>query len=235
MFLVFHSHDYGSGHALEKMGLHLSSRLKDCIDTIRIYAERYRVYRRKYAETVKNFFTIVIMDNDATPTTNPLSWWLVVLIQTEVLDNQPRWEVEEGVRDTLDFVGKLEALDHYARVLILDHAYYAWMYDRSPSGASQAAKEKVTESLDATAFHWMDEDEERPETAPYVEDHHVTKSPEWILCSSYIDPILAAWLTSLSRGPMRDITKLRRREPTLFKMGRYRVMFEFTRTSPWIR
>ena len=91
VFLVFHWHDYGADQALEAMGLPMSSRLKDFVDTIRNYAELGRRFRKAFAETVKEFFTLAIMDTEARPTNNPLVWWLAVLIHTEVLDNQPHW------------------------------------------------------------------------------------------------------------------------------------------------
>ena len=159
-----------------------------------------------------------LLDSDATPTNNPLLWWLVVLIQTEVMDNQPRWEVE-GVQKTLDFSQKLEALDHYTRVLILDYAYHAWMNDHSSGGASQSDKEKITKYLDTVSLEWVAQDQERPQLS-YIEEFKLSNSWEWIQCSSYIHPILAQWLTDRSRGPMSDIIKLRRRKLVLFKQQR---------------
>lgn len=114
-FLVFHWQGYGADGALEAMGLHLSWQLKDLVDTIRIYAELEGHFRNAFTEAVKEFFTLVIMDANATPRTNPLLWWLAMLIQTEVLDHQPRWQLE-GVQDHLDLPSKLEAIDHYARL-----------------------------------------------------------------------------------------------------------------------
>jgi len=225
VFLVFHWHDYGADGALEAMGLHMSSRLKDFVDTIRIYAELRVRFRRAFAQTVKEFFTIVIMDADATPKTNPLLWWLAILIQTEVLETQPRWEIAE-IRDMLDFPGKLEAIDHYSRVLILDYAYHHWMYDKSPQGAPDSVKIKVTESLDAISIDWVDQDQERPHV-DLLEEIRMYPSSAWTLCHSYIDPILTQWLTDQSTGPICDVIKLRRKKLVLFKQRkRYCIKLE---------
>jgi hypothetical protein len=162
VFLVFHWHGYGADGALEAMGLHLSWPLKDLVDTIRIYAESGGRFREAFPEKVKEFFILVIMDANATPQTNPLLWWLAMLLQTEVLVHPPGSQLE-GVQDHLDFPGQLEAIDHYARVLILDFAYSSWMHDhQSPQGASQSHKIEVTTSLDTVSLDWVDQDQERP-------------------------------------------------------------------------
>jgi hypothetical protein len=107
VFLVFHWHEYGANGALEAMGLHLSWPLKDLVDTIRIYAELGGRFRKAFTETVKEFFTLVIMDANATPQTSPLLWWLAMLVQTEVLGHPPSWQLE-GLQPHLDLPGQLE-------------------------------------------------------------------------------------------------------------------------------
>ncbi|KAL4913992.1 hypothetical protein BDW62DRAFT_205040 [Aspergillus aurantiobrunneus] len=77
-----------------------------------------------------------------TPQTNPLLWWLAVLVQIEVLDDQPRWLLA-ALRDTLDFMQKLEAIDHYARVTVLETSFFEWIH----RGGSHAATEKEKDSV----------------------------------------------------------------------------------------
>jgi hypothetical protein len=45
-----------------------------------------------------------------------------VLIQSEILDHHARLLIA-GMEDVLDFLGNLEALDHYARVLTLQAGF----------------------------------------------------------------------------------------------------------------
>jgi hypothetical protein len=89
-FIVFHWHQYGANGALGSMGLELTWQLKDWIDAIHDYAES-GCAPKALAATVKEFFGQAVMDTGATPQTNVLLWWLAILIQTEVLDNQPHW------------------------------------------------------------------------------------------------------------------------------------------------
>lgn len=225
LFLVFHWSNYGADRALEAMRLHMSYQLKDCIDTIRIYAELGGRFRKAFEDEVKAFFTLAVMDSDATPTTNPLLWWLAVLIQVEVLDNQPRWVID-GVSDMLDFPGKLEALDHYARVLVLHSTFYKWVNDRSPQAACQSDREKVVKSLDAVSIDWVDQDQERPHR-DFIEEYRTYHSSEWETCYSYINPILTQWLTDRTKGPIGDIIKLRRKRLVLFRQRtQYNVKME---------
>ena len=123
-----------------------------------------------------------------------------------------------GVRDSLDFSGKLEALDHYARVLILDHAYHAWMDDQSPRGGGQSDEEKVTKFLDAALLDWVDRNKTTSSRLAGRVD--ASDSLEWRSCSAYIHLILARWLTDRSQGPIVDIIRLRRRKLVLFKRRR---------------
>ncbi|KAE8384186.1 hypothetical protein BDV23DRAFT_177252 [Aspergillus alliaceus] len=99
-----------------------------------------------------------------------------VLIQTEVLDNQPRWQVAQ-LQDTLDFSQKLEAIDYYARVLVLEYVFSRWLGDASPRAMSPAQKRQVVEALDKIACIW------------------------------YIQSILVQWLTVQTMGPMSTVVK----------------------------
>ncbi|RHZ49401.1 uncharacterized protein CDV56_106182 [Aspergillus thermomutatus] len=152
-FLIFNWKSYGADGALVSMGLNLSWTLKDDIDTIRYYAKSGRSLK-VLGQMASIFFVKMIKDATATPHTNPLVWWLAVLIQTEVLGDQPRWKLA-GLQDTLSFSPKLEAIDHYARVLVLEDAFYRG--DLSP-----AEKEDLQDSLNQVSISWIDQDAERP-------------------------------------------------------------------------
>ena len=162
------------------------------------------------AATIKEFFTQATMDLDATPQTNPLLWWLAVLIQTEVLDDQTRWCVAQ-LQDNLEFPQKLEAIDYYARALVLECAFYDWINDTSLQNGSQAQKEKIVQSLDQVSLDWVDEDRERP-LMDFQEDTRDMASAEWQLCAAYIRPVLMKWLSERTVGPLSIVGKLHRGE-----------------------
>jgi hypothetical protein len=201
-FLVFNWKSYGADGALESMGLNLSWTLKDDIDAIRYYAKSGRSLK-VLGEMTTTFFVKVIKDATATPRTNPLTWWLAVLTQTEVLDDQPRWTVAD-LQDTLSFSQKLEAIDHYARVLVLEDAFYRWI---DMPGVSPAEKKKLQDSLNEVSISWVDQDAERPPVDPLVEvrSYRQMGSPEWRAYTEYIEPIFAEWLTNQSTGPMSTV------------------------------
>jgi hypothetical protein len=224
-FLVFNWRSYGADGALESMGLNLSWTLKDDIDAIRYYAKSGRS-SKVLGELASTFFVKVIKDPTATPHTNPLAWWLAVLIQTEVLDDQPRWEVA-ALKDTLSFSQKLEAIDHYARVLILEDSFYRWVY--MPGGEPRAERIKVQDSLNQVDIGWVDQDAERPpvDDLGMLESHRQVGSPEWKAYTEYIGPIFHEWLTDQTKGPMSTVIRLLHKKlgPPSYKKV-YRVMMQ---------
>ncbi|GIK07211.1 hypothetical protein Aspvir_002867 [Aspergillus viridinutans] len=197
---------YGADGALEPHGLNLSWTLKDDIDAIRYYAKSGRSLK-VLGEMATTFFVKIIKDATATPHTNPLVWWLAVLIQTEVLDDQPRWTVAD-FQDTLSFSQKLAAIDHYARILVLEDAFYRWI--EIPGNISPAEKKKLQDSLDQVSISWIDQDAERPPVDPLamVRSFRQMASPEWRAYTEYIEPIFAEWLTGQSTGPMSTVILL---------------------------
>ncbi|KAJ9640280.1 hypothetical protein H2199_005819 [Coniosporium tulheliwenetii] len=171
-----------------------------------IYAHLRRRTFRPMQEAIEEFFLTAIMDPNPTPTTNPLLWWLVVLIQSEVLENQARLPIPDLV-DHLDFPAKLEALDHYSRALILDHAFQSWCNLRPPLTPKSEWKEEVVRTLDKVSLDWVDEDRDPPSAT--IGDHNrLLDSPAWSLCCSHINHSFDQWLTDSSSGPMREIINL---------------------------
>jgi hypothetical protein len=177
------------------MGLNLSWALKDDVDAIRYYAKSGRSLK-VLGEMTNTFFVKMIKDATATPHTNPLLSWLAVLIQTQVLDDYPRWTVA-GVHDTLSFSQKLEAIDHYARVLVLEDAIYRG--DLNP-----AEKQDLQNSLNQVSISWIDQDAERP-AVDLRQALLDSVSHKWRTYTEYMRPIFAEWLTGQSTGPMSTV------------------------------
>ncbi|EAW20320.1 uncharacterized protein NFIA_099560 [Aspergillus fischeri NRRL 181] len=114
----------------------------------------------------------------------------------EVLDDQPHWTVA-GVQDTLSFSHKPEAIDHYARILVLEDAIYRG--DLSP-----AQKEDLQTALDQVSISWIGQDAERPAVDPR-QALLERVSHKWRTYTEYLLPISAEWLTGQSTGPMSTV------------------------------
>ncbi|GIJ90499.1 hypothetical protein Asppvi_009454 [Aspergillus pseudoviridinutans] len=175
--LVFNWKSYGADGALESMGLNLSWTLKDDIDAIRYYALSGQSLK-VLGKMANKFFT-------------------------EVLHDQPR--LATILQNMFSFSRKLGAIDHYARVLVLEDAFYHWI--ETPGNISPAEKKKLQDSLNEVSISWIDQDAERPPVDPLamVRSHHQMASPEWRAYTEYIEPIIAEWLTGQSTGPMSTV------------------------------
>ncbi|KAI9374449.1 hypothetical protein BJX61DRAFT_540795 [Aspergillus egyptiacus] len=193
------------GVSLEAMGLTLPWSLKDILDAIRYCAEARRG-KHVLPEVITDFFLDALMDPHPTPQTNPLLWWLGVLIQTEVLDNQPRWTLAD-LLDTLDFSQKVEAIDHYARVLVLETGFYEFLGKNRPHGATESEKDEVTNLLNAVPIFWIDRDAERPPVDARHEAQQAS-STAWRMCVSHVESTLTYWTTDQAAGPMSTVIRL---------------------------
>lgn len=67
-----------------------------------------------------------------------------------------------GVQDTLPFSQKLRAIDHCARVLVVEDVIYRG--DLSP--AKSSSEEDLQSALDQVSISWIDQDAERPAVDP---------------------------------------------------------------------
>ncbi|KAF5857850.1 hypothetical protein ETB97_005194 [Aspergillus alliaceus] len=94
---------------------------------------------------------MVITDAQATTQTNPL-----------VCAGRPSSLADSPTLRYVGFLAKLEAVDHYARVLALEYAFSRWPGDASRHGMSPAQKGQVVEALDEVPLDWLDRDEKRP-------------------------------------------------------------------------
>ncbi|KAH0556227.1 hypothetical protein GP486_005848 [Trichoglossum hirsutum] len=198
-FIEYHW-DYDSKR-LAQMGLCLTEEMKQIVDNISLYA-RTTPKAKAMKEAVQDFCTIAVMDGNASVGENPLLWWIAVVMQSEVFDKQARLPIA-GMEDELDFKGKLEALDHYARVLILDFAFTKW--SRSASRADLA---EVQGSLNSKSIKWVDEDGERPPEEELEGPEGALLSFAWLICIPDIRCMVDKWLVMDSLGPMDSIIRL---------------------------
>ncbi|KAK5124845.1 hypothetical protein LTR85_001035 [Meristemomyces frigidus] len=150
-FLVANWEDYGGQDGpLAQLGLEPSRECCDAIDDLRLDATiqpQFTRDRESSIALINNFFLLVIRDPCPTPCTNPLLWWIAVLIQSEVYSAQPGLPIPP-MQDSLDLSAKLEALDHYARVLVFHDTFIDWTTPPSPPHPLLFWKDEVSRWVD---------------------------------------------------------------------------------------
>ncbi|KAI9784804.1 MAG: hypothetical protein M1839_001534 [Geoglossum umbratile] len=181
-FIEYHW-DYDSKR-LAQMGLCMTEEMKQIVDNISLYA-RTTPKAKAMKEMIQNFYTRAVMDRNTSAKENPLLWWIAVVMQSEVLDTQARLPIA-GMEDELDFKGKLEALDHYAR----------------------ASLAEVQGSLNSNRINWVDEDGERPPEEGLEGAILSILSPAWLTCVSDVRDMVNEWLVMDSSGPIDSIIRL---------------------------
>lgn len=163
-FLVY-SHDEGT---LEEMGLTLSEGLLDSImDVTQAEVFHGRETERggrapgPVEEAVAELVIELITDPKATSCTNPLLWWIGVLV-TSALQTDRDDYISRGRFDlnilTMDMglEERVTALLHYSKVFILDYSMHTWK-------TSQEQMDEVDAGMAAVDMQWLDaDDDQRP-------------------------------------------------------------------------
>ena len=164
-FLVLNWSGYGGKDGqLHSLGLQPTRQCCDVIDDLHLYAtlpSPLKPRRKAVTEVVEEFLFLVIRDPHPTSRTNPLLWWIAVLIHAEVNDPQPRLP-SPGLEDTLSFSTKLEALDHYARVFVFHQNFMHWTSRPGTFQPLPTWKHEVPLCVDAANISWVDRDREMP-------------------------------------------------------------------------
>lgn len=149
---------------------------------------------------ILEFFLNIIMQENPTPRNNPLLFWVAVLLQTEEFGSMPRFEFSNA-RDELTMRGKLEALVHYARVLILHHACQTWL-----QSASETHKEKLVKALSKDIRSWVNDGSPRP--ADRRDDPADFGEAYWCSFIAYFEDFHRKWLTKGSNSAIDVILGL---------------------------
>ncbi|KAK0508285.1 hypothetical protein JMJ35_009369 [Cladonia borealis] len=205
---------------LEKMGLFLSEDMKVHVENVSIWDE-LGGNRKRIEETAKDFFILAVTDPKPSPRTNPILWWLTAVINDRLVNGPPELPVEgfekESVQN-LDLDSKLEALDYFARVLILEVLIHTWtpsdMYRRiswPPSYRFQtsAMKQQILTLLDRNDTTRAYQDKERLGT-PFQRDDRILNAPAWRECIAHLETLIDDWLANHARGPICEILSLSR-------------------------
>lgn len=202
---------------LERMGLFLGEDMKVHIENVSIWCE-LGGNRKRTEEAAKDFFILAVTDPKPSPRTNPILWWLTAVIHNRLVDGLPTKGAEKDSVRNLDLDGKLEALDYFARVLILEVLIHTWtpsdMRHRiawPPSCRLQtsAMKQQILTFLDHAGATSVYQNREKLGKA-IQKDDRLLSGPAWRECIAHLQNLIDDWLTNDARGPMREILSLSR-------------------------
>jgi len=144
----------------------------------------------------------IIMQENPTPQNNPLLFWVALCLQTEEFGNQRRLEID-GLKDELTMKEKLEALVHYARVFIMDHAYQSWLLSDS---VPQEGKTALETALSSDRWDWINHGLPRP--ADQQGDPADFAQPHWQAFKTHFEALHSKWLVKGSNSPISIILEL---------------------------
>ena len=144
----------------------------------------------------------IVMQENATPKNNPLLFWVGLCLQTEEFGIQERLEFG-GLKDELTMREKLEALIHYARVFILDHAYMSWHHSDSVADEWKTA---IETTFNSKSWSWIDRGLSRP--IDQQGDPPDFSEPHWQAFKIYFESLHNKWLVKGSNSPIGKILEL---------------------------
>lgn len=195
---------------LERMRLFLSEDMKAHIENIYLWGG-LGGNRKRIEEATKDFFMSALTDPNPSPRTNPILWWLAIFIHNYEVDTMPGLPIASGksCARNVDLNNKLEALDYFARALILELHIHTWipsdMGHRSswPPSHPSAMKQQVLTFLYHADVVKVDRDHE---LYPVLnKDAHELSTPAWQECMAHLQTLIDKWLTPDTHGPMREI------------------------------
>ncbi|KAL1592197.1 hypothetical protein SLS59_009853 [Nothophoma quercina] len=159
-FLLYCTEENG---ALKRMGLELSEEQEDDLLDIAVVMS-FQGYPRPGDDgdgspvdhAMHAYIMTLLTDRDATPSTNPLLWWVIVLVRSSIEDG-PEDFISRGhfarniLPMDLDIAQRLEGIEHFAKVFLLDLAFNTW----DPADKEQLLS--VQEDLNAADNSWLGE------------------------------------------------------------------------------
>lgn len=210
IFLVANWSGYGGAQCpLHALGLEPSRECCDLIDDLHAYAviqQRFQPRARTIQDLVYEFFVFNLRDANPTPRTNPLLWWLGVLTHCDVHHLKPLLPLPD-IEDDMSLPAMVEALDHYARVVIAHETYQEWTKQPSERRNLPSWKNEVPLSLMEADLTWVGNDEDSPPLDPSRNiDLH---SPAWADFHHALMTAANTWLVDTSAGPMHEVASLR--------------------------
>ena len=183
---------------LSEMGFTLSEDLGDDILDIVQNQSLQSFGIENLTDCIQEFCLSIITQANPTPQNNPLLFWVALSLQTEEFGNGQRLEFD-GLKDELTMREKLEALVHYARVFIMDHAGMSWIRSRS-------GKTPIQTWMTPRSWDWIDNGLPRPvdrqgDPADFDQRH-------WQAFKTQFEALHTRWLVKGSNSPIGVILEL---------------------------
>lgn len=231
-FIVFVWSMDGDERGLREVGFEPDRELIDLIDDLALYAEiqeRFQPRGSVVIETVDTFFHKAVCDSQPTARTNPLLWWMGVLIHGDVVrrhDSLPT--LLPGLVDSLGFRDKLAALEHYARVLVFHSTFLKWVADSAPHPLSGPGEEQtvVAQWVEGRDISWVDAGfDVEPEQDRQEPDLNAAAWQSW---HEVLREAVGTWLTWDSEGPLREVHALRTQTMPLARERQNKTVLEPT-------
>ena len=203
-----------SCHELKRMGLVLSEDMKTHIENMSIWGG-LGGNRKRIEEAAKDFLISALMDPNPSPRTNPILWWLAVLVHNGVVDDLPGLPIGgfgKSAARNVDLNNKLQALDYFARALVLEMLIHTWIpsdmghrisWPPSSRPHQSAMKQHVLTFLEHADVAGVYQDHE---IYPALKKNaHELSAPAWQECIAHLQTLIDKWLTPDTCGPMREI------------------------------
>lgn len=194
---IAHSLDEGT---LEEMGLALNEDQRDDIldveqevwqvDLAAIARRREKGGFEDVWRPIQNLLFRAVSKPKSTARNNPLVWWLAVLVRSAVSDetdfiSRGRFHMNPMPMD-VDLEGRVQAVVHYGKVLVLDDAFSAWSVVSTETERTEWVME-VQSSLNMVSIEWINDQGGRETRPDRLFDGPMYSSAAWRSMVSYVE------------------------------------------------
>ncbi|PNP59300.1 hypothetical protein FNYG_14947 [Fusarium nygamai] len=198
--------------SLEDMGLELDEELEEYIVDISLavaLGSNFFVDDDDTEDAIQWFLTKLITDESATARKNPLLWWTAILVRSAISDNGENGFISRGtismnmLPPDVDIKGRIEAIGHYSKVLIIAKAFMGWRTGRPDR---EVLAKEIARDLNEVDNEWLYiEDGPRPDDRL---DRRTCQSPAWKTMLRHLEQEGCQWLGKKEMTTMGEIGRL---------------------------
>ncbi|EXK76052.1 hypothetical protein FOQG_19189 [Fusarium oxysporum f. sp. raphani 54005] len=184
--------------SLEDMGLELDEELEEDIVDISLAVapgSDFFADDDDPKDAIQGFLTKLITDESVTARKNPLLWWTSILVRSAISGDETKDFISRGtismnmLPPDVDIKGRIEAIGHYSKVLILDKAFMGWRTGRPDR---EVLAEEIAQDLNEVDNEWLNiEDGPRPDDRL---DRRTCQSPAWKMMLKHLEQEGNQWL-----------------------------------------
>jgi hypothetical protein len=200
------------------MGLELDEELEeDIVDISLAVAPESNIFGdvEDPTDAIQGFLTKLITDEFATAQKNPLLWWTSILVRSAISGDETKDFISRGtismnmLPPDVDIKGRIDAIGHYSKVLILDKAFMGWRTGRPDR---EVLAEEIAQDLNKVDNEWLNiEDGPRPDDRL---DIRTCQSPAWKIMLKHLEQEGNQWLggekENTTMGEIRRLLSLLR-------------------------